>query len=151
VIARRMPRDGFAVAVNGRPGDDQVAALGRAIRDDGGAAEGFCADVTDPGLYSARCEQGGGATWLQVTSLAGTSRTRPVVNDDHLNGLAGADTGPAYGYHGYEYALTLGNLLHDVAGEEAQWSRATDARGRPHHGTAAHTIARRGLAFGSHL
>ena len=53
--------------------------------------------VTYPGLYSARCEQGGGATWLQVTSLAGTSRTRPVVNDDHLNGLAGADTGPAYG------------------------------------------------------
>ena len=38
--------------------------------------------VTYPGLYSASCEQGGGATWLQVTSLAGTSRTRPVVNDD---------------------------------------------------------------------
>jgi hypothetical protein len=78
--------------------------------------------VTYPGLYSARCEQGGGATWLQVTSLAGTSRTRPVVNDNHLSGLAGIDTGPAYGYHGYEYALTLGNLLHDVAGEEAAWA-----------------------------
>jgi hypothetical protein len=77
--------------------------------------------VTYPGLYSARCEQGGGATWLQVTSLAGTSHTRPVVNDDHLAGLAGADTGPEYGYHGYEYALTLGNLLQDVAGEEAAW------------------------------
>jgi Protein of unknown function (DUF3089) len=77
--------------------------------------------VTYPGLYSARCEQGGGATWLQVTSLAGTSRTRPVVNDNHLNGLAGADTGPAYGYHGYEYALTLGNLLQDIAGQETAW------------------------------
>ena len=77
--------------------------------------------VTYPGLYSATCEQGGGATWLQVTSLAGTSHTRPVVNDNHLNGLAGADTGPAYGYHGYEYSLTLGNLLHDVAVEEASW------------------------------
>ena len=119
VIARRMPRDGFAVAVNGRPGDDQVAALGRAIRDDGGAAEGFCADVTDPGLYSARCEQGGGATWLQVTSLAGTSRTRPVVNDDQEGNLGG--TGPAWGYHGYEYWLTLGNLLRDIAGQEAAW------------------------------
>jgi hypothetical protein len=43
------------------------------------------------------------------------------VNDNHLNGLAGADTGPAYGYHGYEYALTLGNLLQDVAGEETAW------------------------------
>lgn len=36
--------------------------------------------------------------------------------------LPGAvDTGPAWGYHGYEYNLTLGNLLHDVAGEEAAW------------------------------
>ena len=47
VIARRLARDGFAVAVNGRPGDKQVAAIGRAIRDDGGTAEGFCADITD--------------------------------------------------------------------------------------------------------
>jgi hypothetical protein len=77
--------------------------------------------VTYPGLYTATCEHGGGATWLQVTSLAGTSRTRPVVNDNHLAGLAGSDTGPAYGYHGYEYSLTLGNLLNDVAGEEAAW------------------------------
>ena len=43
------------------------------------------------------------------------------MNDNHLNGLAGADTGSAWGYHGYEYGLTLGNLLHDVAGEEAAW------------------------------
>ncbi len=47
VIARRLARDGLAVAVNGRPGDHQVSALGRDIRDDGGTAEGFCADVTD--------------------------------------------------------------------------------------------------------
>ena len=47
VIARRLARDGFAVAVNGRSGEEQVAAVGRALREDGGAAEGFCADVTD--------------------------------------------------------------------------------------------------------
>src|SRR5215468_7911499 len=47
VIARRLAHDGFAVAVNGRPGDEQVAAVGRAIRADGGTAEGFYADVTD--------------------------------------------------------------------------------------------------------
>ena len=46
-IARRLARDGFAVAVNGRPGDGQVDAVARAMRDDGGAAAGFCADVTD--------------------------------------------------------------------------------------------------------
>jgi len=75
--------------------------------------------VTYPGLYSASCEQGGGATWLQVSSLAGTSRTRPVVNDDTAGSLGG--TGPAWGYHGYEYWLTLGNLLQDVTREENAW------------------------------
>jgi Protein of unknown function (DUF3089) len=75
--------------------------------------------VTYPGLYSATCEQGGGATWLQVTSLAGTSHTRPVVTDAVLPGII--DTGPAWGYHGYEFNLTPGNLLNDVAGEEAAW------------------------------
>ena len=74
--------------------------------------------VTYPGLYSATCEHGGGATWLQVTSLAGTSHTRPVVTED-IVGTRG--TGPAWGFHGYEYNLTLGSLLHDVAGEEAAW------------------------------
>jgi 3-oxoacyl-[acyl-carrier protein] reductase len=47
VIARRLAHDGVAVAVNGRPGDEQVAAVSRSIRDTGGAAESFCADVTD--------------------------------------------------------------------------------------------------------
>jgi NAD(P)-dependent dehydrogenase (short-subunit alcohol dehydrogenase family) len=47
VIARRLASDGLAVAVNGRPGDEQVSVVSRAIRDDGGAAEAFCADVTD--------------------------------------------------------------------------------------------------------
>src|SRR6516165_10432062 len=47
VIARRLARDGFTVAVNGRPGDELVAAVGRSIGADGGVAEGFSADVTD--------------------------------------------------------------------------------------------------------
>jgi Protein of unknown function (DUF3089) len=75
--------------------------------------------VTYPELYSASCKTGGGATWLQVTSLAGKSHARPVVNEDQFGELR--DTGPAWGYHGYEYNLVLGNLLHDVAGEEAAW------------------------------
>ena len=65
VTARRLPRDGFAVAVNGRPGDDQVAALGRAIRDDDGAAEGFCADVTDEDQVAYRALRAG----LRVNDL----------------------------------------------------------------------------------
>jgi hypothetical protein len=73
--------------------------------------------VTYPELYSARCEQGGGASWLQVTSLAGKSHDRPVLNDSAVGGPTGAE----WGYHGYEYGLTLGNLLQDIAGKEAAW------------------------------
>jgi Protein of unknown function (DUF3089) len=76
--------------------------------------------VTYPGLYSATCKQGGGATWLQVTSLAGTSLTRPVVNEEVV-GDYGGGTGPAWGYHSYEYGLTLGNLVQDIASAEAAW------------------------------
>jgi 3-oxoacyl-[acyl-carrier protein] reductase len=47
VIARRLARDGFAVAVNARPGDALAAGVSRAIRDDGGIAGEFLADVTD--------------------------------------------------------------------------------------------------------
>jgi hypothetical protein len=75
--------------------------------------------VTYPGLYSATCEHRGGASWLQVTSLAGTSRTRPVVNDGKVAGVV--DTGPAWGYHGFEYNLALGSLLRDVAEQETAW------------------------------
>jgi Protein of unknown function (DUF3089) len=68
--------------------------------------------VNYPDLYSASCEQGGGATWLQVTSLAGPTDHRPIVSET---------LGPTWGYHGDEFSLTLGNLLHDVAGEESAW------------------------------
>jgi 3-oxoacyl-[acyl-carrier protein] reductase len=45
-IARRLARDGLAVAVNGR-GDGPASEVVRAIRDDGGTADAFAADVTD--------------------------------------------------------------------------------------------------------
>jgi 3-oxoacyl-[acyl-carrier protein] reductase len=46
-IARRLARDGLAVAVNGRHEDGQAAEVARTIRDDGGTADVFTADVTD--------------------------------------------------------------------------------------------------------
>jgi 3-oxoacyl-[acyl-carrier protein] reductase len=46
-IARRLAHDGLAVAVNGRRGDRQAREVGRSIREDGGVAEAFCADITD--------------------------------------------------------------------------------------------------------
>ena len=46
-IARRLARDGLAVAVNGRPGDQGAGDVARSIGDGGGIAGAFCADVTD--------------------------------------------------------------------------------------------------------
>jgi 3-oxoacyl-[acyl-carrier protein] reductase len=47
VIARRLARDGLAIAVNGRRGDGPAQEVAGRIRDDGGIAEAFGADVTD--------------------------------------------------------------------------------------------------------
>ena len=46
-IAWRLARDGLAVAVNGPPGDRQAHEVAKEIRDDGGVADAFSADVTD--------------------------------------------------------------------------------------------------------
>src|ERR1700746_648425 len=46
-IARRLARDGLAVAVNGRGGDAQVDEGARGIAAGGGTAGAFAADVTD--------------------------------------------------------------------------------------------------------
>jgi 3-oxoacyl-[acyl-carrier protein] reductase len=47
-IARRLARDGMAVAVNALPGDEGTSDVARSIRDEGGAADAFAGDVTDP-------------------------------------------------------------------------------------------------------
>jgi len=67
--------------------------------------------VTYPDLYSAACRSAGGATWLQVNDL--TVAGRPVVSE-----LLGA----AWGYHVDDINLTLGNLVGDVAAEEAAYT-----------------------------
>lgn len=67
--------------------------------------------VTYPGLYSARCASAGGATWLQVNDLFAAGR--PVVSET---------LGAAWGYHLYDINLALGNLVGDVAAEEAAYT-----------------------------
>jgi 3-oxoacyl-[acyl-carrier protein] reductase len=46
-IARRLARDGLAVAVNDLRGEERTLEVAAAIRDQGGLAEAFTADVTD--------------------------------------------------------------------------------------------------------
>jgi 3-oxoacyl-[acyl-carrier protein] reductase len=88
-IARRLARDGFAVAVNGIDADEttQVAA---AIRADGGAAEAFIADVTDEGqadgLVAAIAARLGpvGVLVLNATGPQPTAPLAEVAWPDHL-------------------------------------------------------------------
>jgi hypothetical protein len=67
--------------------------------------------VSYPGLYSASCSQGGGATWLQVDTLDVAGR--PVVTQP---------LGPVWGYHLDDVNLALGNLVGDVQALERAYS-----------------------------
>jgi hypothetical protein len=68
--------------------------------------------VSYPGLYTAQCEQAGGASWLQVTATPVPGDPRPTVS---------AVLGPLWGYHRVDVNLALGNLVADVGGEEAAY------------------------------
>ena len=85
--------------------------------------------VTFPELYSASCKSADGTTWLQVTDIARTGDTRPVVKES---------LGPTWGYHLDDINLASGNLVADVAAAEHTWSA--------HHGSAHHGSAHHGLA-----
>ena len=67
--------------------------------------------VTYPGLYTGTCESAGGATWLQVDARPGDSR--PVVTPT---------LGPTWGLHLNDVNLAVGNLVQDVAAQEATYS-----------------------------
>ena len=71
--------------------------------------------VEYPGEYRAQCTSSGGATWLQVTATASHDDPRPLVSE-----LDGA----AWGYHVDDVNLALGNLVEDVASEEAAFTKA---------------------------
>jgi hypothetical protein len=68
--------------------------------------------ITFPNLYSAQCMHNGDASWLQVDRLvAPPGDDRPGVTDE----------GPMWGYHLDDMNLALGNLILDVAYEEASY------------------------------
>jgi hypothetical protein len=70
--------------------------------------------VEFPRLYNATCESAGGATWLQIRKISGSSDPRPVVTESD---------GPDWGYHVADVNLALGNLVSDAASSEASWSK----------------------------
>jgi 3-oxoacyl-[acyl-carrier protein] reductase len=94
VIARRLAHDGLAVAVNGRPGDGQADEVGRSIRDGGGTAEAFLADVTDEqqvaGLIAAITRRLGPVDVL-VVNATGPQPEAPVTEVAWAGHLAQLD------------------------------------------------------------
>ncbi len=93
-IARRLAHDGFAVAVNGLSGDGLALQVARAIRDDGGAAEAFSADVTDEEqvaqLVSAMTRRLGPVDVL-VLNATGPQPEAPVTEAGWADHLAQLD------------------------------------------------------------
>ncbi|HWD53560.1 MAG TPA: DUF3089 domain-containing protein [Acidimicrobiales bacterium] len=68
--------------------------------------------IVFPTLYSAQCMRNGDAAWLQVDRLVAPPRdARPAVTNE----------GPMWGYHLDDMNLALGNLVFDVALEEASF------------------------------
>jgi hypothetical protein len=65
-----------------------------------------------PGLYTATCQSNGGSTWLQINATSVSGDPRPKVS---------ATLGPTWGLHLYDVNLALGNLVLDVAFQEASY------------------------------
>ncbi|MEC3915763.1 SDR family NAD(P)-dependent oxidoreductase [Nocardia sp. CDC160] len=89
-IARRLARDGLAVAVNERHDTGQAAAVAERIRSEGGAAESFPADVTDPKEVTelvGAIEATLGPIGVLVVNATGPQPNAPLDEvswDDHL-------------------------------------------------------------------
>ncbi len=134
-----FPSEPGSDAIVGRPGQGVMHSIGADEgnrRSAGGLREsghllvcgrGPCSDVPDggagrsavsprrgspfPSLYSAQCMRNGDASWLQVDRLVAPPRDeRPALTDE----------GPMWGYHLDDLNLALGNLVLDVASEEAR-------------------------------
>jgi hypothetical protein len=67
--------------------------------------------LTYPNLYSAHCVNSGGAQWLQIDRIGGTSDKRPTPK-------AGA---PGWGLHTVDVNIALGNLVDLVRSESASF------------------------------
>jgi hypothetical protein len=68
--------------------------------------------VNYPDLFTAKCENEGGASWLQITDIRQPGDNRPALSDA---------LGPTWGLHLYDGNIALGNLVDIVRSEAAAW------------------------------
>jgi len=69
--------------------------------------------VNYPDLFTAKCENLGGASFLQITDVRKPGDLRPQVMDS---------LGPTWGLHVYDGNIALGNLVDIVQSEAAAWN-----------------------------
>jgi 3-oxoacyl-[acyl-carrier protein] reductase len=92
-IARRLASDGCAVAVNGLHDQTPALEVARSIRENGGAAEAFPADVTDEGEVTrlvAAIEDAFGPIDVLVLNATGPQPEAALTEvgwDDHVDQL----------------------------------------------------------------
>jgi len=93
-IARRLARDGLAVAVNGRRDDGRVVEVAASIQDAGGPAAAFPADMTDEREVSELVTAVGdvlGPVQVLVVNATGPQPEAPLSEvdwQDHLTQLS---------------------------------------------------------------
>jgi hypothetical protein len=68
--------------------------------------------VNYPDLFTAQCENAGGANWLQITDVRKPGDNRPALSDA---------LGPTWGLHLYDANIALGNLVDIVQSEAGAW------------------------------
>ena len=89
-IAERLAQDGLAVAVNDVHGGERAGEVAEAIRDRGGVAEAFGADVTDESQVAALVDAVAaqlGSIDVLVVNATGPQPEAPLADvgwDDHL-------------------------------------------------------------------
>lgn len=140
-IARRLAGDGFAVAVNGLQSDGGAEDVARSIRDGGGVAEAFTADVTDERQVDelvAAVRSAFGAVGVLVLNATGPQPEAPLEQvgwEDHVAQLSFFAKSP----------VLLGRaVLADMRAE--RWGRIvnvdSDVADRPPPGRSAYATAK---------
>jgi len=84
-IARRLGAEGYFVAVNYRSGADPAAEVVDSIRQAGGAADAFSADVTDEEAVSSLVERITGTAGPIAVLVANATGPQPTVAIDDLD------------------------------------------------------------------
>jgi hypothetical protein len=103
-------------AVPGSAGTEPVTPLFPTVmlRLTGATVDAATPWVALPGLYTARCERSGNASWLQITRIGAPGDPRPAVHPD---------LGPRWGLHVADVNIALADLVSVVRSEARAFAK----------------------------